>query len=544
MSGPVHFFSVPPCLCGKTPAKRFIPSFVKLYRMNKFARISLYCAGGLALLVAFFYAEEDLRGWLTWKTYRNELEAKGIKLDFKDFVPKTVADEENFAATPLITSFFANGNAPVPWSGNYLKAMEKVTSLQQKNEKSKKGVRNFVDLTAWETAFDITQPAKPAWEQAFEKNNTPRDPRAKSALSVLEGLRLDEPVVTELREASKRPYARYPVVYNLDNPAMILLPHLAKLKAVIQHLQLRACSELAAGQNDKALDDVKLMFYVSDSLKSEPFLISYLVRIACMQLTLQPVWEGLAEHRWSDAQIQQLQSQLEQYDFAADLKLPMDFEQASGLVFVEILKKQGLGEFQKIISGDQPRSQGELLLTQLFNLAVMAVPRGWYYMEQVNFCKLQQEQIGIIFSGIKKDPLSSRNKIKTPELNRFHSYNTFERIAHHCVISSVLMPTLENLSIKPASAQTAVNEAALACALERYRLANGKFPENLESLASNYISQLPNDVVTGEPYKYRPLESSFLLYSIGWNKRDDGGVPGKILFDAKQGDWIWQYPEK
>jgi len=35
-----------------------------------------------------------------------------------------------------------------------------------------------------------------------------------------------------------------------------------------------------------------------------------------------------------------------------------------------------------------------------------------------------------------------------------------------------------------------------------------------------------------------------VLYSVGWNEKDDGGTPGKALFDEKQGDWVWRFAEK
>lgn len=53
-----------------------------------------------------------------------------------------------------------------------------------------------------------------------------------------------------------------------------------------------------------------------------------------------------------------------------------------------------------------------------------------------------------------------------------------------------------------AAAQTTINEAALACALARFRLARGQFPETLEALAPHFVAALPKDVLTGESYKY------------------------------------------
>ena len=90
----------------------------------------------------------------------------------------------------------------------------------------------------------------------------------------------------------------------------------------------------------------------------------------------------------------------------------------------------------------------------------------------------------------------------------------------------------------------------MACALERYRLAKGEFPETLAALSPQFIQTMPHDVITGQPLIYHHQENGqFLLYSVGWNESDDGG---KIVVDNKgkaiditQGDWVWpEYPGK
>jgi hypothetical protein len=109
----------------------------------------------------------------------------------------------------------------------------------------------------------------------------------------------------------------------------------------------------------------------------------------------------------------------------------------------------------------------------------------------------------------------------------------------------MLLPELSKLPLKAAVAQTTTDQAALACALERFRLSNGQFPDKLDALAPRFVPQLPNDIITGDSLKYRRTDGGlFVLYSVGWNEKDDGGTPGKMLFDEKQGDWVWRFPEK
>ena len=129
------------------------------------------------------------------------------------------------------------------------------------------------------------------------------------------------------------------------------------------------------------------------------------------------------------------------------------------------------------------------------------------------------------------------------EMPTGHPVDGLRAIFHHQIFAAMLLPALPRLVVRTATAQTAADQAALACALERYRLANGRFPDTLGALVPRFIPRLPHDVINGEPYRYRRTEAGqFILYSVGWNEKDDGGVPGKTLFDEKEGDWVWQYP--
>ena len=91
--------------------------------------------------------------------------------------------------------------------------------------------------------------------------------------------------------------------------------------------------------------------------------------------------------------------------------------------------------------------------------------------------------------------------------------------------------------------QTTVNEMEVACALERYYLAHHDYPEALDALVPQFIQALPHDLIGGQPLKYRRTEGGkFLLYSVGWNERDEGGTPtleiGGVQ-NLKDGDWVW-----
>jgi hypothetical protein len=65
---------------------------------------------------------------------------------------------------------------------------------------------------------------------------------------------------------------------------------------------------------------------------------------------------------------------------------------------------------------------------------------------------------------------------------------------------------------KCARNQTIVNQAPIACALERYLLAHGEYPESPDVLIPQFIAEIPHDVIGGQPPHYRRAAGgTFLL---------------------------------
>jgi hypothetical protein len=81
------------------------------------------------------------------------------------------------------------------------------------------------------------------------------------------------------------------------------------------------------------------------------------------------------------------------------------------------------------------------------------------------------------------------------------------------------------------SAQVRIQQAILACDLEIHRNLHGSYPQKLEELQLSSII----DPMTNEPFKYRTVEKSYLLYSVGSDNKDDGGISSP----KRNPDWIW-----
>jgi hypothetical protein len=493
-------------------------------------------------LVALFYAEEDWRGWHTWNKFKHDWEAKGEHFDFASVVPPPVPDDQNFALMPVVASSYLyildkNGHRINPQNTNVANrlGMAIYGDDDWKNCPTNgywaKGTKT--DLNEWQRYYRLV---------ATKTNLFPVPAQPQSpAEDVLVALSKYDSAIEELRAASQLPGSRFPLNYDSESPSAILLPHLAALKKCSQTLQLRSLAELQNGQPEKALADVKLALQLTDKIRTEPFLISHLVRIAIVNLTLQPVWEGLAEHRWSEEQLVALDAELAKLDFPADYKLSMRGEM--GCQGGEIDRLRRHPEQMQDLGGMSDGEGG--VMNQLLpgKFAARLIPTGWFYQNQFRCARMMVDYwlpVADVNQGTFSPALARRgNAALTAETKTAGPFNVLERL---------MLPGLGAGARRFAYAQSSVNLARTAIALERYRLAHGEYPETLDVLAPQFIDKLPHDVINGQPLHYRRTsDGQFVLYSVGWNETDDGGEVGLRKdgnVDTSTGDWVWRYPSK
>jgi hypothetical protein len=497
--------------------------------------IFLACITTLAVL---FYGFVDWRDRHAWNAYRQHYEAKNGPLALEAFFPKVIPDESNFASNP-----FAREWLQTQRNTNFLFSTDTYGKGDfqpwDKKKIPKKYTKCFEDLVAWKQVYVIVQSGK-----TLPKGGVPPGPldlasRRKAAIGVLKGMQEDAKALEDLRQASRRPSARYTLNYKMDAPISTFLPHLSPIKEAGARLRTRACAELALGQSDKALEDVMLSLYLADTLKDEPFLISYLVRVVEIQIALDTIWEGLAEHQWAGPQLQVLQQRMEEYNMIGDLEQALRAERASGVRIIDLVKERGWTWFaQNLVETPNSPDGWERLLQ---NLASCFFPAGWYDQEKLHYCQgfdhLFQGTMDVKGREVFPHQVKENNQLWQNSSNSLRNV-----LWDHNLISKFLLRSLGELPVQAASAQT-VNQAAIACALERYRIAQGHYPETLRELTKSYMPNIPRDVIDGGPYHYRSLEGGrFILYSVGWNEKDDGGVSGARQYDRTEGDWVWTYP--
>jgi hypothetical protein len=504
----------------------------------------------LATLVALFYAEEDWRGRHAWRNYEQQLLARGTLPGLAPQVPKPVPDEQNFAMTPYLAPLFDFLPGTQQWRDksavsaiqdpplDYRDASKKIKAHQEGDwERSQS-----IDLAAWAGAYE------PALSKPTAFTN-----RAEAAKALLVDLQEWTSLLKEMQTASQRPYSRFNIRYEEENTPSILLPHLAVLKRFVQVLKLRASAELASGQTQAALQDVNLALKITDVVKTEPILISALVRMSELQLCLQPIWEGMAAQTWSADQLKELQEKLSGFDVLADARKAFDDDRfALGNTSIEFVREspakraEAIGLFDSANLGTDYSSFASVFLC--------LVPSGWFYQEELEYNRMYDQWVMPLID-LNKRVVSPELATRTQEeLQRRLQGEPFSLTLHHRLFARLLVPAVSSLAPKVARTQAAVDLAVTACALERFRLEKGHYPDELSRLVPAFLAKVPNDVIDGKPLRYRKEGQRFAVYSVGWNAQDDGGqVSGKPQggrefkrgiesAPTEAGDWVWRYP--
>ncbi len=77
----------------------------------------------------------------------------------------------------------------------------------------------------------------------------------------------------------------------------------------------------------------------------------------------------------------------------------------------------------------------------------------------------------------------------------------------------------------------------MGIAVERFSQDNGRVPDTLQKLVPRYADAVLPDPFTGKPLKYRSDANRCVVYSLGTNKKDNGGMDEDqkdIVFTVKK----------
>ncbi len=323
------------------------------------------------------------------------------------------------------------------------------------------------------------------------------------------------------RKALERPDARIEGDY--ERPFISPIPNFIALRNAARVLSQRAQCYLLLGQPEAAWHELALVralcrFLEPNRPAGRPIsLVAAMVDAAITGLYTGIVKDGLRLQAWREPQLAAIEHEFGETDL-----LPL---------FVESLRSERAASC-RILETTKPVEIARMLNFGSSRPILSFMPRGWLYQNMAMGAGALQEFLGSV---------DLTNHLVLPrQTGKFTSeiLPKLYRRSPYTVLAAAMMLNCVHAAQAIALHQTVVNQGRLACALERYRLAQGQYPETPEALVPRFIDKLPRDIIGGQPLKYRRTEhGEYLLYSIGWDEKDGGGVPGKT---TAEGDWVWQ----
>jgi len=582
---------------------------------RKMLRRYAFTFASLVTLIALGYAVENWRGRKAWSDYKNQMVSSGTVMDWDVYVStnqalKTKAPEKSAlmvrslfqTSSPSGTNRFSFGIATMPAQqvgalAEYPASLVKLSALPKHgtNEVTVEklishggtnvpvsiethvgksipaSLDELMELSG--LALDKTSRKTFAYSGLWLRSEMIPDWTGKDSLEVLvQLLRSQGYTVEPSDESGKFRYKKdaslvtFTEWFRVSRPWMNELVHALQQKGYKLELDTRSpldanfhnyvavrtlAQTFVTGARVALLNDSKsdYLFYLNgmkslvDFMAEPPYLmVSAMVEIALASMYAEVMEDGLRLKIFSVDELRRFKTELEQVNLIDHFKRSIGgWERLRVIAGIESLPREGWMQTFGLVFQESGKFNW-------VDFAVKIAPRGWYYQ---NLQKSQSQTLLVL------QHLDSEHRVMDAGFLQDYYQKTVQRYSKsmspyemlHWITFPNYGKALQTLAVN----QTKMHLLSTACALEEYRLEQGSHPEKLTELMPKYIAKVPNDVIDGQPLRFRrEAPDSFVLYSIGWNLKDEGGMDSEakevITFpkpaftvyrkDYTQGDWV------
>jgi hypothetical protein len=303
-----------------------------------------------------------------------------------------------------------------------------------------------------------------------------------------------------------------------------LLPYTQNARSVVRALSLDAVNHSEHEQHDQAIEDVRAMMGAASSIGDEPFLISQLVRIAIVGVSIQSLERVLAQGEPSEAALAALQAR-----FAAEAEHPFTLvglrgERAGWFDTTEKLASGALG-FGALIGGGGPNIPAQ-------PQRPWPHERAFAHVNQAVGLKLLNQAM-----EIATEPIADRSAdwdAWEQEIVRLRS----EPFPQRHALATLLLPAVAPSHQAELRIKALLGVAQVMIAMERFRLAHGRWPKDLQEIPKLILPEIPIDPFSGLPIVVAPNDSGWVVYSTGPDGENDGGrLDPRFRPQERHTDW-------
>ena len=278
------------------------------------------------------------------------------------------------------------------------------------------------------------------------------------------------------------------------------------------------------GKGDKAAESAIALLRMGRISERHPTLIASLVRFACNSLCVNKVPGMLRYGRPSEKGLEGLSAALLQAARTYDLAKVYVAERAYDIAvsreylprktYITLLSDFLLSE-EDYIGAPEPVPYGPLGWLAWWG---EPVPRMWL----ANLLRTHSRMIEAAGKPWPEIPEAMKEvtaESRSPFLN---------------MMGAILAPSRERAGLVIMGGLAGARCAYVAVMIERYERAKHKLPDGLADVEAQFGVKMPSDPFTGNPLIYRKRDRGYVVYSVGQDKKDDGG---EELAEFDSGDY-------
>jgi hypothetical protein len=319
-----------------------------------------------------------------------------------------------------------------------------------------------------------------------------------------------EPALVVARKISYLSRGRHPIT--LPRPDLYATPLTDQQGArkVATLLQADAIRRVEEGYADRALADCRAIVNVGRSVGDEPFVRSQMTRNHCVVLGCRTAAHVMSLAEPSLEELAALQKLLEEEDTFPELWHTMRAARAG---VQEMCTAVGTGQASlATVTGTSPNGTEE-------TLSLVLRPEFKYEHPQILSTMTRYVEV----SRLPTHEQMSQEACIEADLRA---------LPRTAMLARLVIPSMAKVAKGSWHKQAILRCAIATLAAERYRRANGRWPVTLEDLVPVELSRIPQDPYDGEPLLYARHGGGIVVYSVGPDCTDDGGMVAGTAQDA------------
>jgi len=475
-----------------------------------------------------------------------QAELAGIPIAFRDTLPDSIPASANFCAIPALDGITEEIDANPEKGAPGVRHLD-LRALTISDEKHKHGPRPPMHL-GYTLGIRTDMAALSNYFQKLAPLETTPPEGENPAVTIMRILSRQDALIENLGHGLTRPDAQWTPAWKTrelpSNLFTVPLPHLVTITPVSQALALRTMVAATAGESVKAHQAALITTRLLRASTNDPLVIGQLVAATQGVITVQSTWVLCDTQAGNANQFAILRDELTKIDFGKSASMAWNSEMAAMLQFFDMFKNDPK-ERVAYFSGPLSKMEESPVLRFLTRFG----PEGWNDLTVVTACQLNLKYFIQPFrnnewrraaNGVAelKNALfeANANPLSHPLLAaNYRSFSMFANIAERTIY-----------------AQSCINQAIVACALESHFAEHHSYPNTLVELELAEGSSLPQDILTGKPMGYRRTPGGrYLLWCVGFDGVNNDGVRGVNVNNlatnplyslSYKGDWVWSYP--